>query len=1100
MATSKDVKVGANSNPTTQKKSAPAQPGRAQAVANIQPRIDADKLLQFIGSDNVLRWLQDYYRPGESWRKQQGKRYRSKDNKISLSFADGVWFGVDFTSELPNGNPIAILQADKHLSYPEAIKELAREFNYQPGDTAQEIPHKPRRRPQKPAKPAPAYKVNHNKETHPKPSISANWELATNGLELYPKKIDADYLRKYGISPLKSVTWLKSDSKQKSKPHDPLFLIEGAGKNRKIYRPKVRKGQPKHFTATHTGNYCFGFDQLPKRCKHILICAGQNDTIAANMLMNHEGIFAVCLWSESGASYLHPKLLEALQSRCDSVLVAYDDDATGNRTARELEALYNLDALYVPHRFGVNDFCDALEITSRASIVRAVQEEIQALKPHTITGNLSDHKRTSNALIAFTDTHTRCQLKAPTGIGKTFWVFKALLPHLEKRKQPLIFAVPTQSIAEQVQRDYPRKGQYLPLIMQGSDSADFAAVQDSPAVIVTYNSLHKLKDLYPGAVLVVDESHHIFNDASTSFNFRSCNDVLEAFDQVERVITISGTPHDLIKNLGFRFFQVDQTDTAPIYIHARNYKGKLFDNIFAHLEGLTYKKSKGLHCVFWDDKKKLIQLRDALVSTGVLKAEQIAILDSERKREGDYISIKNTGKVQEKTRLILTTRLIADGVNIYNKPGDILLADVKNRELFVQFPARFRRAKAINVYSYRRDRESTNGLPVSKSLELAYKSATARLNEVQAHAPHAAKESHTRHIGRLKYDDFARVYLSRDGVYTISDALIYHEVLKRKEWQTGTAEFYESICSEFAHFKMHDQAEVEAEKDELLEAAKKAIKRKKKQAEKHLERELKHDADTVLAAVYDDCDHTLKKQIEEVATPGAVDREKVIKFKKENADALELRTYAPVKRFVRLRAIGFDNANAAKIVKDKDKGKLSIFHDKLIYQTWVFLADAAPQLLTAKEQAQAKHYSKLYEKLDKQIGVALTNQELVDIMQPVCPRGLTPNKAVMQAHRLYEVKRSDPKINGKTVTKYTLEKRINLADVLRDYGLSVGDYLAKNRLKVEKNTPAKIAKSLIYRDSAKLNTKESNFSELLTDKFASMYGSWWASPGAVCNK
>jgi len=109
--------------------------------------------------------------------------------------------------------------------------------------------------------------------------------------------------------------------------------------------------------------YCFGLEQLPEKCKTILIVGGEDDAICINYNLNQYGIYAVNLWSESIAPSI--ELIDKLKEKSEQVFFFYDADKAGHENSKKFSA--QLGVLYVDTRFlfynldidnSIKDFCD----------------------------------------------------------------------------------------------------------------------------------------------------------------------------------------------------------------------------------------------------------------------------------------------------------------------------------------------------------------------------------------------------------------------------------------------------------------------------------------------------------------------------------------------------------------------------------------------------------------------------------------------------------------------------------------------------------------------------------------------------------------------
>ena len=196
--------------------------------------------------------------------------------------------------------------------------------------------------------------------------------------------------------------------------------------------------------------------------------------------------------------------------------------------------------------------------------------------------------------------------------------------------------------------------------------------------------------------------------------------------------------------LGFSFLKISQAETRPFNVVPVDYEGNVSKCVLSHL---TSPKSEGIQVVLWDSKKKLSQLKRKLCKIKGVEESAVHILQSHTKKDDPvYESIVKNGKIPAHIKFLFTTRLIADGVSIYNKDiGDIILVNVENEERFKQFPERFRSLDKLTVYSYRKHttREYTPEI-IHKALEIRGDVAKGMLAYTKLYEPGSSKTKQIR--------------------------------------------------------------------------------------------------------------------------------------------------------------------------------------------------------------------------------------------------------------------------------------------------------------------------------------------------------------------
>ena len=136
-------------------------------------------------------------------------------------------------------------------------------------------------------------------------------------------------------------------------------FVSISGKNIKLKLPCRPKGK-REFCIQWKGNRLYGFNQLPKKGKHLLFCAGETDTFAINHHFNPLGIYGICLGGES--FHIPPPLIAHLRKRFQSIHTFFDNDKTGHKAGqRAFDQLGISPILWKEEDKNINDVCDLLQ-------------------------------------------------------------------------------------------------------------------------------------------------------------------------------------------------------------------------------------------------------------------------------------------------------------------------------------------------------------------------------------------------------------------------------------------------------------------------------------------------------------------------------------------------------------------------------------------------------------------------------------------------------------------------------------------------------------------------------------------------------------------
>lgn len=923
-----------------------------------------------------LDWLKRYYdRPF----RRNGKGYRSKDGKIAIqpgeALGHAAWYGTDFTGAYESGNLFSIYARENRLTTAEAITRLFSDLGLINGNDLPTLPQIERR---KPAAPRHPWEPNRDRNQHPEPSVAYRYEIDPAPVQAYPKPISPETLARYGVQRLRWIEHAQYGNRTYATKADPLYLFT-AGENTKIYRPAGFNGKGKQRPGTTAGHYVFGFDQLPGSCQHILIAAGQNDTLALNDCLNHRGIYAVCLWSESSPKYLHPDLLSALQRRCEgSVWIAYDDDDTGNRTARQIEETTGAVALQIPHAFGVNDICDALEGATRQQVAEEFARQIERsqaaandpfffpLEGPTLefSGYIGKDAAVCKALTAHVEANPRSIIQAPTGAGKTTWIMRQLAPAIAAPGHPLVIAVPTQALADQVAAKHG-----CPRIRQGKTFQDIEAAKAAPVVVCTYDSAPALRTQIEAGTLVVDESHHVAGDCT--FKPKQIEGFEALVLSAPRCIQLSATPSPYWQRNGFRAITLRQADTKPIKVHPVRYEKTALPALMERLS--APQATDTLQVVFWNDKAKLEAIKRQLVKMGTYQPEQVALLRADDKDDNPaYQSIIEAEALPPSTRLVLTTQLIADGVNVNGLDrATVHAVNIRNEEIFVQFPARFRQAD-VTVLAYAKapktDAEQPNRTSTpprtEKALDIATQAAEAeaaranvylRIAADQPEGPYKPRGQDWLHLVRDTGAEFVPFY-----------SAIYATEIQRRDFGSDLADMLQRVAAKYPHFQIENAPPVEAlgtVDPAIIEAEGKRDKQAQKSAVAQAYRLATHAPDVFCLATYQAGDAYTRREIEHVVPrhPDAATVEAAANMQAENPEVFERRAWErPARQIGKLCAL-HPEATAGDVVHvltdegNRSKKGFSELVNRLEAQRYLHArtADLDPKAAVRRDYLQA---------------------------------------------------------------------------------------------------------------------------------------------------
>ena len=282
--------------------------------------------LQFYG-DIPDEWIFEYYLSlQESLIGQDIKIlsvFNSSDKVPSMCvYVDEVTMSYkfkDFSSGY-QGNAISMVMKLYNLSYVEAIAKVQADYVDTPKVKRELVHHE-------------KFKVTDYEIRH------WNKEDAKYWLQF---KITSDILEKYEVAPLEYYVMSRNtpEGVLETFKSSKLFLygyFSVEGELIKIYQPKIKD---KKFIKVR--NHLQGYDQLTFKTKYLLIISSLKDLMAFARL-GIKNIEAVAPDSEN--SMIPKPIMEQLISSYTKVIVLFDNDDPGKKSAENYYRLYNLDSI-----------------------------------------------------------------------------------------------------------------------------------------------------------------------------------------------------------------------------------------------------------------------------------------------------------------------------------------------------------------------------------------------------------------------------------------------------------------------------------------------------------------------------------------------------------------------------------------------------------------------------------------------------------------------------------------------------------------------------------------------------------------------------------
>ena len=306
-------------------------------------------------------------------------------------------------------------------------------------------------------------------------------------------------------------------------------------------------------------------------------------------------------------------------------------------------------------------------------------------------------------ILSLTDLRKKVILRAETGTGKT----TSFLMDFQKHRPDArcLILAPLTVIVEQSASDY--KG--IIALTGGSQPLEHTKAKTASLVFATYEQgIKHLENNNKFDFIVIDEVHNLFT--SNSYK-RETITKLTALLEHKKVIGLTGTSNNLFSNVGYSLVSVSKKQQRPVKIIQRVDNRNAAKIIIQHLDNVVGKAIFRLNST-----DTLQELKAELVRTKKYKDSEIVVLFSSRriKKSDEYAEIINTSKFPIEIKVVLTTGLIDEGINI-SQLGytDVVFIETEYTPLpepLKQFFARFRNLDK-NRKNYHYFKKKTNQEP-----------------------------------------------------------------------------------------------------------------------------------------------------------------------------------------------------------------------------------------------------------------------------------------------------------------------------------------------------------------------------------------------------
>lgn len=257
---------------------------------------------------------------------------------------------------------------------------------------------------------------------------------------------------------------------------------------------------------------------------------------------------------------------------------------------------------------------------------------------------------------------------SPTGSGKTTSFLNAFKELASSKKHFYIFATPTIALTEQnatshkVRAIKGKTANLFKVIHQDVKNGKrvFISTYDMTPILIDFLRMMEKNITF---TLVVDELHKFVTDYDLNYRFTAIRNLYEVSKEAESFIGLSGTIDDIYKNEFEVVVKIDNGKPQSPCQEFAIYTYDKRDNALAELAQLieTWSAKRKL-LIYIQSKKKIEHLKNVLRKKGI----KVRAINANSKSNLTYKQLVEQATIDQDVQVVLTTSVIADGINIKN--------------------------------------------------------------------------------------------------------------------------------------------------------------------------------------------------------------------------------------------------------------------------------------------------------------------------------------------------------------------------------------------------------------------------------------------------
>ena len=287
----------------------------------------------------------------------------------------------------------------------------------------------------------------------------------------------------------------------------------------------------------------------------------------------------------------------------------------------------------------------------------------QAPQIATRTHNIKQYINKADIYSLLENEDERILVQSATNTGKTRASIEASKDYLQQHKQAFIYvALPTQALSQQVVEDYNLNTAILGNL-NVQNHVDGAIYNNTRLLVGTYDKAEIVCSLLTNydVIVIADEVHKEVTDYN--YRYKAIQSLFNL--KVTKFIGLTGTPSeiDLTSYDCLEVFQLDQPKVLADKLQFIDYyKANDYEKTTAQIIELEVKNNNQKVLAFVNRKVIIDKLARALRKQGL----KVATITAENRKSKTYRHILEKQRFDDDIDVVLTTIVLADGININN--------------------------------------------------------------------------------------------------------------------------------------------------------------------------------------------------------------------------------------------------------------------------------------------------------------------------------------------------------------------------------------------------------------------------------------------------